>query len=444
MVGHMSANNAGLRKLGCRVGDIAQELFIPSQSTTVVAGKIVRSEFFGFWSQLTVTPQQNSPLESKQFLDKLIEQLQLIDPNLQPNGGNNIAPQSIINTIAFMLFCSFTQPVLSSAYVNLDKLKTLHQVYSNGLQAISSNSSTTNTVSMTPQEQQAMRFATSVDNNASLKNLMRLIAIRTLHAQVENQPNSQPLDIDSVISPLVMYCSHVIPKDVRFLDWSRQPTIDHTEVQTNEYGFLYFYLTQLLADQHRSNHVNTEIILFSILKAIFDKTHSLPQQIRMALPVAEQTFLALLHIMKSFLSVQSITNVDFLERGIRLLSSFRWLQFPIGHVAESMINLLKTEQLTPGANRRKIVFQEAAVVSYATNPNSTATSPPPTIQSGTLTQPTQYRYTKPIFYLYDALDSSCLPMLNILDPAPFQQLNLVKPVATSIDPSAGMFNLMIF
>jgi hypothetical protein len=431
-----SHQNAGLKKLGGRVGDIATEMFAPNSSSSTTNGKTVRSEFFGFWSQLSMSNSN----EVKPFLDKLVDQVQLLDPQNTVNIQNGISPSSIINTIAFVLFCVISTPTLSSSVVNVDKLQNLHQLYSTGLQTLSLSQSQTNTTSLSIQDQNAIRFAQCVDNNTALKNLMRLIAIRILHAQTEKSLlNPQPLDIDSVLSPLVMYAAHIVPKDVRFVDWLRISTVDQADVQPAEIGFLYYFLTRVVQDQQRQNHANTEIILISILKAICDKCHSLPQQFRMSLPIAETSFLALLHMLRQFISMQAIRNIDFLEKVIRLIGTFRWVHFPIGHVAEQIIHLLKMEQISPGYNRRKQVWEESLVVSYQATPNSISTSPPPMVQQGILTQPTQYKHTKPIFYLYDSLDQSSLSMLNILDPSPFQQSHIVRPYITQADPSSGQY-----
>jgi hypothetical protein len=370
------------KRLGIRTSDISRNLFTQATgqnqaATMSVGGKIVRSEFFGFWGQLSISES----LDAKQFFDCLLEQIRELDIRQQAAGStgaqmsvNGIPQASIYNTIAFML-CS------TSIRLETEKLTLAYNTYADP-------------------SRDTLRTADST----GLKQLMKLIAVRTQSDQSD----------ENILSPFVLGATHLIPKDVRYLDWIKQPTIDENDIQSNEHGFLYWHLVNLVQER------TTELVQ-PLLKAIFDKAHSLPQQAKMSMPTAEQSFLAVLHLVKHFLSVHSVPNPDFLDRGVRIFRQFTLWHQPYGKLADQIVYCLKQEMLNPGFNRRRAVYHESLVVDYGTATNGT----------------TLYRHNKPIFYLYDTLDPAALPMLNIIDPISLQAQHLVRPQVTMIDQSAG-------
>lgn len=360
--------SSAFKRLGMGTSQISHTLF---QAPSSAGGKLVRSEFFGYWSQLSI-PENT---ESEQFFEEIMKHIQEKQLASGPSSMvNGIPLGSIINTAAF-LTCQ------TGIRLDMEKMEAIYNQYNDSLSvAVNNNSS-----------------ATRLPDNLPLKNLMRLVSARLKLGSRETFSDS--------LSSLVVAATHIVPKDLRFTDWLRYPTIDEKDVQTNELGYVYGLIIQLLQEYDRQAQV-------ALIKAIYDKAHSLPQQARLNLPVAEQTFFALHHLFRRVLSFDAVVDAAFLERGIRILRTFCLWQQPFGTVAESLMHLLKYEVVSPGYNRRNSVFREARVVDY----NIPASN-----------QDLGYSHVKPIFYLYDTLDMGPLTLLNIIDPIALQRQNAVRP-----------------
>lgn len=382
--------------LGMRTTDISNNLFQQNNTNNMSSGgKIVRSEFFGFWSQLAAAEQP----DAKDFFNVVTNQLKELDKQQQSiqHGQsqltaaqmniNGISPQSIYNTIAFLM--------CTTIKFDLDKLQAVYAYYADG-----------------------SRDSIRAMDSTTHRNIMRLITSRT---------NGDVTD-ESVLSMMIIAASSLAPKDIRFHDWLRAPTVDEGDIQSHEFGFVYNYLLTLV-QQHGHN------VLHPLITCIYDKAHSLPQQAKMSLPVAEQTFFALSHMLRNFLSAQAFPNIDFLEKGIRIFKQFTLWQQPYGKMAEQVVTLLKLEMLNPGYIRRQAVANEALVVDYGTGTTVVPQNANAALNNNVGYQ--AYRYAKPVFYLYDINDSTALPLLNIIDAAALSPTCIPNSTISLQDSTGG-------
>jgi len=357
-------NSRGLKLLGLRVVDIISNIFPQSREANGGnGGKLMRSEFFGFWNQVS----SDGGMDASNFLESLLDQFRAMVESKNPP-IHNVSLDSMINTIAFMV-------LYSQFHLDNRAIKQFIKFW-----------------------QETNHEA--VRDNHSINNIVRLMSVRV------------EADVDAMLGSLIIGASTLLTHRELTPLFAKQPTYDESDIQANEMGFVYNYLCQSI----RSWGSDCQL---SILSTILNKTLTLSQQMKVNPALAQTTMMALLHMARQVLNLDSIANVSFLKRSIATVQPyFLWPQ-PHGSIARNLMEAFQSELLSPGWNRRELLLHEAAVVDYG---------------GYQMEREPGYTHSKPIFYLYDSEDASALSMLNVIDPVPFTSVNAVRPQPSQANP----------
>ena len=89
---------------------------------------------------------------------------------------------------------------------------------------------------------------------------------------------------------------------------------------------------------------------------------NLPQQLKTLPPVAKSTFLALVHMLKEFLRMRPVANVEYLFTVYKMMEPYTRWPLPYGDVAADFRAFVRTEADSPGAAFRRRLRDEIPVL----------------------------------------------------------------------------------
>ncbi len=315
----MSGGSRGLKVLGLRVVDIIASLFPTTKESAggQSGGKVVRSEFFGFWRQIA------SPEDSTLFLESILQQvLPMLDA--KGNTTHTVSINTLINTIAFA---------------------TVHLPFNPKSRAITAFLTNWNDRIKDPTRDPSRDYP-------AVRDVVRLLAVRVS----DNKESA----LQDFLGPLVVGASTLHnAQEVQSMNaLIRAPAYDETDVGSNEFSFALSYLCKLVL----SGGTDAQVL---VLSTLINKSLTLPQQLKMNPRVAESTLFALLHMLRVILSSNTVTNSAFLRKAILILQRLLLWPEPWGSVARGVVESFQSELLFPGWNRRQTLAAEAQVVDYA-------------------------------------------------------------------------------
>lgn len=427
------------KKLGIDPHSILGSLFPQPGASVAVAinGQIPRLDFLGFWTTIALIPHS----EANPLLDALCSQLQsrlrlIYAPRdekaskskskskdqssdfdlvsmLENNSYVNV--NGMVTTLAFLLFTpfKFNPRVLAEWYNNF----------------------------------QRSDYAFSVPD--SVKNLATFIKFRCLlnnvgwddtefkyddkdkrifNIQFQTMKDQSQRDGSNLLDPNGDIFSSLISAASRIITTSQIPllALDETDLGSNECGFIYTYLHDIIYEFGKDYHS-------AILSSLFDRAHVISQGGAQSI-IREQSFLAICHMVRSFFTIDAVTNITILRRGLLILQNFYMWQQPYGKLAEQLIMLIQYELLCPGYSFRQLLLRESQLVDYQTKTDNVNTSIANRFYNTKAEDRSHdaphngYTYNKPIFYLYETTDKHAYSLLSVIDPLEFSPDNVVSAV----------------
>jgi len=163
---------------------------------------------------------------------------------------------------------------------------------------------------------------------------------------------------DAIIGALIIGLS-TLHSVKEFQKLAEQPTFDDEDVGAGEAAFLYEYMRRFASEDGK---------LVPVLSDALTKCMTLGSHLKMAPKIAETTLLALLFVMRNFLTIAPISDLAFLKRAITTIQPFWLWPVPFAPVARECLQLLRMEALAPGACMRARLIEDAWSANYQEDP----------------------------------------------------------------------------
>lgn len=285
-----------LTMLGLDPAEVLKGVF-----TTQTAGKATRSGWRVFWEFVA----SDSRLATTVVADVLERMLSLLEKS-PPNYG--VTVDSVVNTATFIL-------LNYEIDVNEKRLKTVLDVWKKREKEV----------------EFVRRYPPAKD------------VIRTLTLKIEKE---------DMMSFLLVQCStlHTTDEFQKLTDVVNVPTLPVEEARFGDGAGLYSTLKR---------SVDNATKFKTMLSSMVTKILSLPQQMKMNPKVAESTLLALMHMLKNFITLTPITDKQWLTKTTAVLQQFYLWPCPFSNVAREVLLLLQKEALAPGHAMRQRLLNES-------------------------------------------------------------------------------------